>query len=547
MKTWNLGNTSVRNPLRFEEGLRAIQKHVIGKTFESKGWQVAVYEAMKAEGVVETDAPKEPALFGRKWVSGPEQLGFLRKSEDQTRLFLTPCGAALIDGTIPPEDVFLRQLLKYALPNELESGTTYEGFSIHPFHLVASLLLKLQFEGLQSAGLSQDELALFVVTCIRNEDIAETEFLIRTFRQACDQSGSSKREIIERMYEELCTKRGITIQKDSLYAYADTTRRYLLRSNVFTIEHHRLCIDETKKSVAEFISNHGLRIAQGITPMQFEDPLYPELPFTKREYLLSALHNLKTLADKRSVTVTLPLDWSEKDAVELRTIQLGAERQFTEQSEITWAATLSEKIPEIMAAFDAIADGTFLGSGSAPSLYEWNTWRAFLALGNHTNHVSETRGFSIEASMLPKSHAAGGQPDLRFEYPEFTLVLEVSLLQGESQWCREHEPVSRHVKEISKDGTKPAIGLFVGPSVHANTYQNFFQSRQLYVKDGDTLKLVDVAVLPLTHAQLCRIIVNPAMKSSGALYALLSTLSRRDGYADGLAWKDGIEKILTSS
>ncbi|WP_064653045.1 AlwI family type II restriction endonuclease, partial [Moraxella catarrhalis] len=72
--------------------------------------------------------------------------------------------------------------------------------------------------------------------------------------------------------------------------------------------------------------------------------------------------------------------------------------------------------------------------------------------------VSERQGnildfmkLSLEANLLPKTHAAGGYADIIYEYeactsyPKHSLLLEATLADGNNQRRMEMEPVSRHL------------------------------------------------------------------------------------------------------
>ena len=58
---------------------------------------------------------------------------------------------------------------------------------------------------------------------------------------------------------------------------------------------------------------------------------------------------------------------------------------------------------------------------------------------------------SLEADLLPKTHAGGGEADIvwkyemTYEYPKHTLLIEATLADGQNQRRMEMVPVSRHL------------------------------------------------------------------------------------------------------
>ena len=82
MKTWNLGNTTVRNPQRIREGLIVLKKMFEGKQ-RSEAGQREFYEQLVQESIIDPHEGRLPpektrGINGRKWASAPNQLGFCR-------------------------------------------------------------------------------------------------------------------------------------------------------------------------------------------------------------------------------------------------------------------------------------------------------------------------------------------------------------------------------------------------------------------------------------------------------------------------------------
>src|SRR2546422_2521543 len=179
MKYWNLGNTTVRNPERIRDGF------LLFKTkFENKPWneenQRKFYDKLSESGILRP--AKNPSLVskgitGRKWASVFNKFGF--KDWKSDRVTITPIGRQFLD-TDAIEEVFLRQLLKYRMPNPFEKGKEYAEFDVHPFYVVLKIAYALQVQGL--GGITREELAAFVVTCVRDDDASDRIEEIKMFR-----------------------------------------------------------------------------------------------------------------------------------------------------------------------------------------------------------------------------------------------------------------------------------------------------------------------------------------------------------------------------
>lgn len=176
MKTWNIGNTTVRNPQRLREALQLFRTNMGGRPFERPEQQEFLNELVRAglvaskrttegnnkaslvdselvteddesdsadsEFVAEDDDevdmvdPKTKPKGddgGRKFASAFKQLGFVTDWSRGRSWNLTPVGTMLIEHPELEEVVFLRQLMKYQIPSPLESRKRVQGFHVRPF------------------------------------------------------------------------------------------------------------------------------------------------------------------------------------------------------------------------------------------------------------------------------------------------------------------------------------------------------------------------------------------------------------------------------
>jgi hypothetical protein len=111
-----------------------------------------------------------------------------------------------------------------------------------------------------------------------------------------------------------------------------------------------------------------------------------------------------------------------------------------------------------------------------PALFfEWNTWRAFLAL----NDSYAKPNFQIDSEMMPLSHAGGKEPDIEVYFnEEYVALIEVTLSGGARQYDTETEPVTRHIgrfqeNERKKDGRK-VFGIFIAPKINPHALHYFY-------------------------------------------------------------------------
>ena len=133
---------------------------------------------------------------------------------------------------------------------------------------------------------------------------------------------------------------------------------------------------------------------------------------------------------------------------------------------------------------------------------------------------------SLDADLLPITHAAGGHEDITYKYeatanyPAHTLLIEATLANSTNQRRMEMEPVSRHLGDyMLQHPTEEAYCVFATTYLHINVIADFRGRKYLpyYSSDGtnsiDGMKIIPCQTTELkaiirkhiTYAQLYRI------------------------------------------
>ncbi|HDL5936744.1 TPA: AlwI family type II restriction endonuclease, partial [Mannheimia haemolytica] len=86
-----------------------------------------------------------------------------------------------------------------------------------------------------------------------------------------------------------------------------------------------------------------------------------------------------------------------------------------------------------------------------PTIFEYILGIIWYKVSERQGNILDFMKLSLEANLLPKTHAAGGYADIIYEYeactsyPKHSLLLEATLADGNNQRRMEMEPVSRHL------------------------------------------------------------------------------------------------------
>jgi hypothetical protein len=227
MKTWNIGNTTVRNPYRLRAALQLFRTTMGGRTFSRPEQQEYLNELVRA-GLVDSNRAVEGDDGGRKFASAFKQLGFVTNWERGRPWETTSVGTLLIEHPELEEVIFLRQLLKYQIPSPLENGSRVEGFHLRPYRLLLRFLKRMREEGL--TGLTKFEIALYVINILDEDDnsaFEESISNIKMFRAEYNATVGRVRKsaFASRKLAEVATR--AHLEPGSLLDYADSNARYL--------------------------------------------------------------------------------------------------------------------------------------------------------------------------------------------------------------------------------------------------------------------------------------------------------------------------------
>ncbi len=132
--------------------------------------------------------------------------------------------------------------------------------------------------------------------------------------------------------------------------------------------------------------------------------------------------------------------------------------------------------------------------------------------------ISEQQGkvldylkLSLDADLLPKTHAAGGEADIVYAYeqtefyPAHTLLLEATLAVDTNQRRMEMEPVSRHLgQHLLRTGNRHSYCVFVTTHLNLNVISDFRGRKHMpyYNPNDDRQHVSGMKIIPLRTASL---------------------------------------------
>jgi hypothetical protein len=501
-KAWYIGNTTLRNPRRFRQGLEVysnsnLHGNLIGKPNEQR-FAILLHES----GIVYSNRlansyEQDTSDLGRKWRAALMQLGFITHSESRHPFVLTESGKRLINTTTLPQEneCFLRALLVYQIPSPIEPFPIEYSFS--PLRVVLEVLEKLDERGLESY-ITINEMAC-IVQRTGTDNINDAIELIKQYR--IDYELSENKSRFKRDYRiataDLCQHQSEGTLKD----YADTNFRYLRLTGLFNENARKLSIAPYKRDLVEHILGSEYI---PIDNTQYLNMLWhgASLPSDNAVQAIQEINSLIRILNENGVNREFS-NLVEMTPEDLSQLRLGLEDELFKAYERQYAAKQREQWQEISNYLKELANPrarTLIPSNEAPAYFEWAVWRAFLAINSLRNEPWEARRFRVDEDFYPINTAPGGGPDIIFEFDDFVLIVEVTLTTSSRQEAVEGEPVRRHVAQyvdLYESQGKRVYGLFLANNIDTNTAETFRIG--CWFRQDDTKMAVQIVPLTITQ------------------------------------------------
>ena len=534
------------------------ERQLLGEHFSGCKWnqqtQVAFIDLLARSGFFEGSGSLNNKDFSaRDRINrAPKALGFVDLSP---QVELTDAGKALVYGK-RPQEIFLRQLLKFQLPSPYHVETkNIEGtFYIKPYLEIMRLIRDLE-------SLSFDELKIFalMLTDYREYDTVKqaildfradkeahsgkykkfidekwTDALIQTYFEYIDAGKTKTRET-----KDKSLKKFLTTKKSNTRDYADACFRYLRYTGLVSISHRNRSIafyPDKIKEVDFILANIDRRPAFIDDIDKYKDYLFnasiPSLYVDDIENVIDHLMRISDYTQRQLFGKNIEELKDIRDAIIAERKEAVIKAKVTEIKSYALYSEIIDTYNEI------ISDGYY----DAPLMLEYNTWRAMTMLNG-----GDIKGnFKFDDMGFPLSTAAGNMPDIECDYDDFVLSVEVTMQQGQRQYESEGEPVARHFGQMKKRTGKDAYCLFIAPTINNASLAHFFALNKIGISyyGGKT------KIIPLELDQFMRLIENSynyhTQPNPHNIRQFLDEVMRQEELAsDEKDWNEKIQNCVT--
>ena len=473
--------TSPRSPIKMIPEIALLHEKFEGKPWNKITQEQFIDELAQSSFFEGVGSPSDKAFSARDRINrAPKALGFV---DLKPHVELTEAGKAFVFGK-RPQEVFLRQLLKFQLPSPFhkENKSIAGTFCIRPYLEILRLVRQLGF-------LTFDELKIFAVQLTDYQKYEAIKEKILAFRAEKEQrKGEYKRYVSDtwtsaileiygdriasgktktRETKDASLKKFVETQRSNLRDYADACFRYLRYTGLVSISHKNrtIAVFEDKVREVDFILSTVDR-----------NPVFVNDEAEYKKHLFSAETPVLYTDDRDNIidVIMRISDYTRRELASYGVEQLKDLRDeiVAQHKESVIHAQVAEiksyaLYTEIIDTFNEIVSDEYY---DAPLMLEYNTWRAMTMLDG-----GEIRGnFKFDDMGQPLSTASGNMPDIECDYGEYALSVEVTMQSGQRQYEAEGEPVARHYGQLKKKSGKDTYCLFIAPTINAATLAHFY-------------------------------------------------------------------------
>lgn len=540
--------TSPRSPSKMIPEIKLLSEKFSGCKWDTS-LQIEFMELLAQSDFFEGGGSKKDKAFSARdrITRAPKSLGFINLKPS---IELTEAGREFIFGK-RPQEIFLRQLLKFQIPSPYHVPTKKVKFFVKPYLEIMRLIRDLH-------GISFDELKIFGMTLTDYRNYDSVLEKIRSFRATGgryeEKAYNALNNILVEIYSEdivagrtktretadASLKKFLRTKRHNVRDYADACFRYLRYTQLFAISQRNHSIDvypdkaKDLDFILETVDRNPVFISETESYKKYLfDSTTPRLYSDDRA---NAIDSLMRISDYTKNQL------SAMSVVELKNLRdsiISARRDAkikAEVEEIKSYALYSEIVDTYN---EIISDGYY----DTPLMLEYNTWRAMTMLDG-----GEIKGnFKFDDAGQPLSTAAGNMADIECDYGDFVLAVEVTMQRGSRQYESEGEPVARHFGQIKKRTGKETYCLFIAPTVNKACLAHFFALNKMEISYyGGRTKII-----PLDLEQFMKLVDNSynyerRPTAQELKFFLDEVIRQEENSANELEWAEKIQNCVTN-
>ena len=296
--------------------------------------------------------------------------------------------------------------------------------------------------------------------------------------------------------------------KATLSDYLDLNRRYIKTTDVVLFEDDTIKFDIVPKHFFKSVAAKLYQDAFTSSELLYEDCDMPEISeclIVDDDTIVAGINEELgiNVSDMQSARAAL-------EDTRYQRLQHLIDTKFTD-----------DKILSLLDCFETRNDDEIRSmvtdNADVPTIFEYVLGILWYKASERHGKILDYMKLSLDADLLPKTHAAGGEADIVYEYeateyyPEHTLLLEATLADSTNQRRMEMEPVSRHLgMHLIRSGNMNSYCVFATNYLNINVISDFRRRKTtpFYDPQDYSKSVAGMKIIPLQTSELKKIVSN---------------------------------------
>lgn len=283
--------------------------------------------------------------------------------------------------------------------------------------------------------------------------------------------------------------------KATLEDYFDLNRRYFNLTDTVIFEDNQIKFDILPKYIFKTYAEEFYKLAfVSSDRLEEDDDIY------------TILGNISINMDK--IYTAISKDFNIKIENKNQVINLIDNIRFDRFNDLIESKFNKSILLELLTCFENREDKRIAelvtDEADIPTIFEYILAIIWYEISERKGNLLQYMNLSLDANLLPKTHAGGGFADIVYQYektefyPKHDLLIEATLAEGSNQRRMEIEPVSRHLGEYRLKSKNPNdYAIFATTSLHRNVISDF-RLRKSYIYYGQNNDLIEgMKIIPL--------------------------------------------------
>jgi len=293
----------------------------------------------------------------------------------------------------------------------------------------------------------------------------------------------------------------------TLQDYFDLNRRYLNIANVMIFEDEQVKLDLVPKQFFASAIDELYKSAYSASDLLEHDckmeEICPALKFNERE-----------VVDRLNKELGIELETIDEAYSEVE------KRRYDRFKTMVDTRFTNDDLLGLLDDFDNRNDDEInkkvTDNADTPTIFEYILGIIWYKVSGYKGRILDYMKLSLDANLLPITHAAGGEADIVYEYgetkdyPAHTLLLEATLADSTNQRRMEMEPVSRHLgNHLLRTSNLNSYCVFATNYLDKNVISDFRMRKVMpfYDTKDDSHYIEGMKIIPLQTSDLRSIIV----------------------------------------